>query len=167
MLGINKPHFLHTLNCGYEVLSQLVASAQGAALILHPLKMLHLSLWKFSRFQWLWSNTGVCVSDLPLFSFIRLKVFSLHLSLGWLICYLYVHMFFSAIILSPSLCVLVLQKLLIWLFSWDKGKQLVSSRVIFCLPANWSHSILKVILKTNRLLFKRLGLGSAAILLVI
>ena len=49
--GINKPHFLHTLNCGCEVLSQLVPSAQGAALILHPLKMLHLSLWKFLRLQ--------------------------------------------------------------------------------------------------------------------
>lgn len=40
--------------------------------------------------------------------------------------YLYVHVFSGAVILSASICIEVMQKMLIWLFSLGKGKQLVS-----------------------------------------
>lgn len=71
--------------------------------------------------------------------------------------------FSSAIVLSPSVCIEVLQKTVIRLFCWDDGKQLASFRVTFSLPADRSHDILK----TRRLLFKSLGFGRGTILVII
>lgn len=71
--------------------------------------------------------------------------------------------FSSAIVLSPSVCIEVLQKMVIQLFCWDEGKQLASFRVTFSLPADRSHDILK----TRRLVFKRLGFGRGTMLVII